>query len=52
MENKNDFSSMIIDEGFFDIYKVSYEELDELQVHLETKQEELRAQIDKILEEG
>ena len=51
MSNENKFSTMIIDGKIVDLNSVSYEELDQLQANLENKQEEIRNQIDEILNE-
>jgi hypothetical protein len=42
---------MIIDGKIVDLNSISYEELDQLQANLENKQEEIRNQIDEILNE-
>lgn len=51
MSNENKFSTMIIDGKIVDLNSMSYEELDQLQANLENKQEEIRNQIDEILNE-
>ena len=51
MSNANKFSTMIIDGKIVDLNSISYEELDQLQANLENKQEEIRNQIDEILNE-
>lgn len=51
MDNRDKFSSMIIDGQIVDLNSISYEKLDELQAKLEKKQEEIREKIDEILEE-
>lgn len=51
MDNKNKFSTMIIDEQIVDLNSISYEKMDEIQAKLEKKQEEIRDKIDKILDE-
>ncbi len=52
MDNKNKFSTMIIDGQIVDLNSISYEKMDEIQAKLEKKQEEIRDKIDKILDES
>jgi hypothetical protein len=51
MNDKNKFSTMIIDGQIVDLNSISYEKMDEIQAKLEKKQEEIRDKIDKILDE-
>ncbi len=49
MNYKNKFSTMIINDKIVDLNSISYEELKELQSKLEQEQEEIRENINKIL---
>ena len=52
MNDKNKFSTMIIDGQIVNLNNVSYEKLDELQAKLEKKQEEIQEKIDILLEKS
>ncbi len=49
MNYKNKFSTMIIDDKIVDLNTISYDELNKLQNELEKKQEELRNDINAII---
>ena len=51
LDNKDKFPTMMIDSKMVDLNSISMEELKELEEKLKQKQEELRKEIDKILEE-